>query len=122
MARCVAVVLLLTLALVPAASAEPPSRGESPFFGWLDAFWGAVDRALAWIPTLRPETRKNGAVIIPSGTQAAPGRTWAVIIPSGMQAATRKNGAMIVPSGIRSVPGSLGSSRLQERARSRQID
>ncbi len=106
MARCVAVVLLLTLALAPATSAEPPSRGESPFFGWLDAFWGAMDRAFAWIPSLRSETRKNGAMIIPSGMQAAP----------------RKNGAMIIPSGIRSVPGSLGSPRLQERARSRQID
>ncbi len=122
MARFVAVVLLLTLALAPAASAEQPSRGESALFGWLDAVRGALGRVFSWVSTLRSMPRKNGAAIIPSGTQAAPRRNGAMIVPSGMQAAHRESGAMIIPSGIRSVPDSLGSSRPRGPATIKQID
>ncbi len=122
MPRLVAVVLLLTLALTPAVSAEPTSRGESPFSGWLDAFWDALDGISSWLPTLRSEPRRSGAAIIPSGIHAAPRKNGATIIPSGMRAAPRKNGAMVIPSGIRSSPDSVGNPGRWQREAVRRVD
>ncbi len=100
MARLVVVVLLLTLALAPAASAEPQSRGESPFAGWLDAFWGALDRLFSWVPTIRSEPRRGHGAMV----QSAPQASGAYIVPDGVQSAPRRSGAYIVPDGIRSGP------------------
>jgi len=72
MARLVAVVLLLSLAVAPAVSAQPPSRGESLVGGWFDAFWGALDRVFSWLPTVRSEPRGSGAYINLSGVASPP--------------------------------------------------
>ncbi len=108
MARFVVVVLLLSLTVAPAVSAEPPSRGESLFGGWLDAFWGALHRVSSWIPTVRSEPRKQGSWIDPSGVTAPP--------PGGaqVQSAPRKSGAYINPSGIRAVLPGRGNLGLRE--------
>ncbi len=100
MARLVAVVLLLTLAVAPAVSAEPRDRGESPFAGWFDAIWDALERVFSRVPIFRLEPREHGAMVVPNGLQAAP----------------RRSGAMIVPNGVRSGPNSLEGRRLRNRA------
>ena len=109
MARLVTVVLVVTLAMAPAVAAEPTSRGDSLFAGWLDAFWGVLDRIFSGIPTVRSEPRKHGAYIDPSGV-AAP-------LPGGVQvqSAQRKSGAYINPSGIRAVPDARGNPGPRER-------
>ena len=105
MARLVAVVLLLTLGLVPAVSAEPQAR-ESPSAGWLDVFRGALDWIFSWIPTIRSEPRKAGAILVPTGvTQPSPSRAGAIIVPTGLQSAPREAGAILVPTGISANPG-----------------
>ncbi len=122
MARFVAVVLLLTLALAPAASATPPSRGESPAAGWLTAFQGALDWFFSRVPLLRAEPQRSGAWIDPSGVQAEPREHGAYIDPSGLQAAPRKHGAYIDPSGVRAVPDPHGKPKLRERVARRPSD
>lgn len=124
MARLIAVVLLLTLALAPAASAEPQGRGELPFAGWFDAIWDALDRVFSWVPTIRSEPRKSGAYIVPDGLQSAPQggvrsaprASGAYIVPDGIHSAPQASGAYIVPDGIRADPRFPGSRRLQGRA------
>ena len=125
MARFFAVVLLLTLALVPAVSAEPQGQEESPFVGWLSALRGALDRVFSWIPALRPESRidgspsvryaPHGAMIVPNGIATAPRNSGAMIVPNGVAAVTGRSGAMIVPNGVQSNPGSLEDRRLRVR-------
>jgi hypothetical protein len=110
MARLVAVVLLLTLVLAPAVSAEPRDRGESPLTGWLDAFWGVFDRVFSWVPTIQSERRKHGAMVVPNGI------TTDRSAPNGVQSAPRKHGAMVVPNGVRSGATSLEDRRLRNRA------
>ncbi len=114
MARLVAVVLLLTLAVAPAVSAEPQSRGEPPFARWLDAVWDFVDRVFSWTPTIQSEPRKNGAFIDPSGVQGKAPNAEAYTEPSGIQSMLRKNGAFIDPSGVRVVRNPRGNPRLLE--------
>ncbi len=71
MARLVVVLLLLlTLTLAPAADAQAPDRGGTPFAGWFDAFNGALDWLFAWVPNSAP--RKHGAFIDPIGVTAPP--------------------------------------------------
>lgn len=72
MPRQIAVVLVVTLVLAPTAFAAPPDRAESPFSGWLNPLWGALDRVLSWVPSIRSEPRRNGATVVPSGIQTAP--------------------------------------------------
>ena len=99
MARLIAVVLVLTL-LAPAVYAEP-QRQASPFAGWLDAFWSVWDRVSSWIPTIRSETRKAGAMLVPTGIAEPdpPSNAGAMLVPTGLQSAPRKAGAMLVPTG-----------------------
>ena len=101
MARLVAVVLLLTLAVAPAVSAEPRHREESPFAGWFDAFWDALDRVFSWVPTIRLEPREHGAMAVPNGLSAAPRAHGAMAVPNGVQSPPSGHGAMVVPNGIR---------------------
>ncbi len=114
MVRFVIVVLLLGLVMAPAVSAEPSSRGESLSGGWLDAFWGAMDRVFSWIPTVTSEPRKNSAWNDPSSVVAPP--------PGGtqVQAAPRKHGGYIDPSGIRAVLPGPGNPGLRERMANRR--
>ena len=119
MARFVAAVLVLTLALAPAASAAPRGSGASPFAGWLDVFYGALDWLFGWAPTLRAETGASGAYIVVEGVDAEPPSSGARAGGSGLQAVTRGHGAMIIVNGV-GVPGSpenpgaRGRSSLQQ--------
>ena len=99
MARILVAVLLLTLALAPAADAQPPDRGGIPFAGWFDALNEAIDWLFAWIPE-RSAPANHGACIEPSGIQAN---------PSGVRSTTAKHGACIEPSGIRATPQKHGA-------------
>ncbi len=95
MARIVLVVFLLTLVLAPAADAEEPSRGGTPFSGLFDAFHGAIDWLFSWSwPSSRQAvTSPTSALIVPSGIGAH-------LIPSGVQAEPAGIGVFIDPSGI----------------------
>ncbi len=92
MARFIVIVVLLTLAVVPAVSAEPQSRGELPFTGWFDAIWDVLDRVFTWVPTIRSEPRKAGAILIPTGaTESPPADAGAILIPTGMPRLTERS-------------------------------
>ncbi len=114
MARFTVIVVLLTLAMVPAVSAKPQSRGELPFAGWFDAIWDALDRVFSWVPTIRSEPRKAGAILVPTGvTQPPPSGAGAILVPTGLQFAPRKAGAILVPTGISANPGLPKHRRLR---------
>ncbi len=109
MARLIAVVLLLTLALAPTASAESQDWGELPFAGWFDAIWDALDRVFSWVPTIRSEPRGHGAYIISDGVQSGLQASGAYIIPNGVRSAPQASGAYIIPDGIMAPPAEVGS-------------
>lgn len=118
MARFTLVVLLLTLALAPAVSAEPPTRGVSPFAGWLDVIWSYLDWMLPQKAGPYVVPAGSGAYIVPSGITATPRRHGAYIVPNGVQAAPRRHGAYIVPSGVRSAPRRHGAYIVPDGAQS----
>ncbi len=91
MARFVAVFLLLTLALAPAAAAQPPDRGGTPVVGWFDAFHQVIDWLFGWIP-IRPAPHKTGAYIEPRGIRSTTANHGACIEPSGLTACPELSG------------------------------
>ncbi len=111
MARITVIIVLLTLAMAPAVSAEPQSRCELPFAGWFDAIWDALDRVFSWVPTFRSEPRGHGAYLIPDGVQSAPQASGAYIIPNGVQSAPQASGAYIIPNGITTPPAGVRTLR-----------
>ena len=117
MPRLVVVVLLLSLTVAPAVSAEQASRGKSLSYGWLDAFWDVLDRVFSWIPTVGSVPRKHGAYIDSSGV-SSPSPGWAQV-----QSVPRKSsGAYIDPSGIRVVLSGRGNPGLREGVPVRRND
>ncbi len=80
MARLLAVDPFLNLVLAPAVSAEPQTK-ESPLAGWLDAFWSDLGCLSSWTPTIRSESRKSGAILIPTGVTQPPPSGLALCSP-----------------------------------------
>ncbi len=93
MARLLLIALLLTIAVVPVASAEVPSQDHAPTFSWLDALWNKLDWLFSWGSSERIETNKSGAYIIVNGVaDTTATESGAYIIINGGETTTAESG------------------------------